>query len=303
MFSGSSPRGRGTPFPVKVSMGLMRFIPAWAGNTHVFVRQVIRLGGSSPRGRGTQFPVLKLKRLCRFIPAWAGNTTPAYFGALAAAGSSPRGRGTRASLDSDDLNSRFIPAWAGNTRPATVAASAPAVHPRVGGEHVARDHATVSHGGSSPRGRGTLGSAHCRESGYRFIPAWAGNTSGHPHHFRRRPVHPRVGGEHFSRHPGRRSTSGSSPRGRGTHASPDKLSMPIRFIPAWAGNTCCNRGGVFLMAVHPRVGGEHGGDCFATEGAGGSSPRGRGTRTDGADYRRLGRFIPAWAGNTCAEHV
>ena len=51
-----------------------------------------------------------------------------------------------------------------------------AVHPRVGGEHDFFRPRFAAPIGSSPRGRGTLGTARGRASDPRFIPAWAGNT-------------------------------------------------------------------------------------------------------------------------------
>ena len=71
-----------------------------------------------------------------------------------------------------------------------------------------------------------------------------------------------------------------------------------RFIPAWAGNTRRAARRPLPASVHPRVGGEHllGGGCGVP--AAGSSPRGRGTRSEGSIATVCDRFIPAWAGNT-----
>ena len=94
LFTGSSPRGRGTPEYPDVAFDRLRFIPAWAGNTacpshhersppvHPRVggehkRQATRAfgdGGSSPRGRGTRNSAHVGRCAPRFIPAWAGNT-------------------------------------------------------------------------------------------------------------------------------------------------------------------------------------------------------------------------------------
>ncbi len=91
---GSSPRGRGTHHVIGADREIIRFIPAWAGNTrwpsrrrracavHPRVggehldsdRLLVRASGSSPRGRGTLRLRNARQSFRRFIPAWAGNT-------------------------------------------------------------------------------------------------------------------------------------------------------------------------------------------------------------------------------------
>ncbi len=274
---GSSPRGRGTlEYPNSERLH-SRFIPAWAGNTVAYTAPTAmnavhpRVGGehlrtcgcklhragSSPRGRGTQRRRLLPRIRMRFIPAWAGNTAnvatalskspvhPRVGGEHIRAidrpqfivGSSPRGRGTLANVRFNPDHDRFIPAWAGNTRIVMWPLSGCSVHPRVGGEHVLSLSPPSSITGSSPRGRGTRGSAdtQCNES--RFIPAWAGNTGGESGDGDDMPVHPRVGGEHPICSAASAPLSGSSPRGRGTPPPTHDGGGLCRFIPAWAGNT------------------------------------------------------------------
>ena len=72
---------------------------------------------------------------------------------------------------------------------------------------------------------------------WRFIPAWAGNTTCPLNEDSSSPVHPRVGGEHGSNGRPRGLAFGSSPRGRGTLLPPVTIILKLRFIPAWAGNT------------------------------------------------------------------
>ena len=71
---------------------------------------------------------------------------------------------------------------------------------------------------------------------------------------------------------------GSSPRVRGTHHSPPCVRLPLRFIPARAGNTCRSRSPGGKSPVHPRACGEHFLACNHETGS--------------------TRFIPARAGNT-----
>ena len=152
--------------------------------------------GSSPRGRGTLNGTSQCTPAPRFIPAWAGNTRD---------GTPITNKG------------RFIPAWAGNTPHNPLSAPLYAVHPRVGGEHRARDEFPNVEFGSSPRGRGTQMTSPSSCLLLRFIPAWAGNTPRRcaPAHWST--VHPRVGGEHQQLQQFRERQHGSSPRGRGTH--------------------------------------------------------------------------------------
>ncbi len=72
-----------------------------------------------------------------------------------------------------------------------------------------------------------------------------------------RSVHPRVRGEHSPVLIAVFCSFGSSPRTRGT---PDELRQNLsvcRFIPAYAGNTFFVDTYPLIVAVHPRVRGEH----------------------------------------------
>ena len=335
---GSSPRGRGTRAGQNKGTWGWRFIPAWAGNTAVSCRTgldrsvhprvggehwgftilMAMLAGSSPRGRGTLW-VRPLGHGCsRFIPAWAGNTNFPCCRCRAAAvhprvggehlstswetvplgGSSPRGRGTPGCRCFRSQNQRFIPAWAGNTPALPHPSAEHAVHPRVGGEHVSIFSSHLFDGGSSPRGRGTHGDDRRGLWRARFIPAWAGNTMHDWQPKQHWPVHPRVGGEHSSPRSPMAGAAGSSPRGRGTLMPLCPAMMPIRFIPAWAGNTPGHDRDSMCKPVHPRVGGEHLGRIWSVSFRAGSSPRGRGTPVPTPHGDADQRFIPAWAGNT-----
>ena len=174
-FCGSSPRVRGTPMPGTMMSAASRFIPACAGNTARWVSRPTGPAvhprvcgehwsvagrcccrcGSSPRVRGTRGCSNLGVGLHRFIPACAGNTPtprrstraspvhPRVCGehlmisraVIRRSGSSPRVRGTRGRRAEAEAGRRFIPACAGNTRWPAHRAAAPAVHPRVCGEH------------------------------------------------------------------------------------------------------------------------------------------------------------------------
>ena len=177
------------------------------------------------------------------------------------------------------------------------------VHPRVGGEHEYRVGLYTGCDGSSPRGRGTLCLGSQSQTIYRFIPAWAGNTQSFWSTTTCRAVHPRVGGEHSGLEHSAGLAGGSSPRGRGTRLVGVAIGKRDRFIPAWAGNTLDGGSDPSVTTVHPRVGGEHRLALVRTGRVAGSSPRGRGTRHQWSTGRCFGRFIPAWAGNTCPARV
>ena len=149
--------------------------------------------------------------------------------------------------------------------------------------------------------RGTHSDSTTRASFPRFIPAYAGNT-GRPNARRRlQPVHPRVCGEHKRHDHVKVVSGGSSPRMRGTREALRFAFARIRFIPAYAGNTPVQSRLIHPGPVHPRVCGEHFARRCSRAAVSGSSPRMRGTRLHCRIRRELGRFIPAYAGNTVGE--
>ena len=157
--------------------------------------------------------------------------------------------------------------------------------------------------GSSPRGRGTPPIPPGESGVDRFIPARAGNTVAGGLGTEPWAVHPRAGGEHAPTGVAAGGYYGSSPRGRGTRPGVCAVAEAHRFIPARAGNTAACRGRRREASVHPRAGGEHAQAGMFIRSRFGSSPRGRGTRSDRGGGRRLLRFIPARAGNTVAGHI
>ena len=218
-------------------------------------------------------------------------------------GSSPRSRGTRSELRQAARHRRFIPALAGNTHGSVICGCACSVHPRARGEHACNLRALPLEPGSSPRSRGTQLAPPSPAACARFIPALAGNTPGPWPARRRWSVHPRARGEHspgplIGSRPG-----GSSPRSRGTLDSTLGNGTHERFIPALAGNTCGHVVTVAYRTVHPRARGEHAEGPDPGDGAGGSSPRSRGTRVATWSRSPTGRFIPALAGNTLKDQI
>ena len=172
--TGSSPRGRGKPWPGRCATRSRRLIPAWAGKT---LRLEIVYGwyaGSSPRGRGKQCRGCGVVPGDGLIPAWAGKTRPTRHQRRTAwahprvggentsrsrpiaraSGSSPRGRGKPRSKGSGRGFTGLIPAWAGKTCQDAGVSGVHWAHPRVGGENWLLVAVRVGVEGSSPRGRG-----------------------------------------------------------------------------------------------------------------------------------------------------
>ena len=213
-------------------------------------------------------------------------------------GSSPRWRGTRVGGSGGKFCPRIIPALAGNTVISHGRPYAASDHPRAGGEHIAPSNATVCNNGSSPRWRGTPLFPRLREPRYRIIPALAGNTNPDCRISEHRSDHPRAGGEHPVQSGLPVIVHGSSPRWRGTLAVPALFLFQCRIIPALAGNTPW---AIFRMVYrpdHPRAGGEHVVNTRSQDLQYGSSPRWRGTLSNGVFQRHHIRIIPALAGNT-----
>ena len=173
--------------------------------------------GSSPRVRGTDVIKHGVVFHKRFIPACAGTRGPTGQGKANTSvhprvcgeqaigtrilsmicGSSPRVRGTGFSGMQSGVGSRFIPACAGNSHPPKGKCHDGAVHPRVCGEQLLPLQAMRGVTGSSPRVRGTDIVLNAALSGWRFIPACAGNRVNRQPMTQAAAVHPRVCGEQF----------------------------------------------------------------------------------------------------------
>ena len=116
-----------------------------------------------------------------------------------------------------------------------------------------------------------------------------------------------------------RACAGSSPLTRGTPLNLCLGRLPIRFIPAYAGNSSRSKASIFVGAVHPRLRGELKAKLYPELCQDGSSPLTRGTLYRGGGgvfpypvHPRLRgelsialarvvpicRFIPAYAGNS-----
>ena len=151
---GSSPLTRGTPGSNVRPKDVLRFIPAYAGNsqdTHLVrdlpsvhprlrgeltirISMVICTSGSSPLTRGTlnDSPYKALTRTVH--PRLRGELLNGAPLSQDQGGSSPLTRGTQKTAAEGCRNKRFIPAYAGNSEGRISRARPFAVHPRLRGE-------------------------------------------------------------------------------------------------------------------------------------------------------------------------
>ena len=132
----------------------------------------------------------------------------------------------------------------------------------------------------------------------RFIPAYAGNSERSrkvPHSLA---VHPRLRGELIVISYISSKRTGSSPLTRGTQRLQTVPEPWTRFIPAYAGNSRSWTTCIWIRTVHPRLRGELKMLTTSEISEFGSSPLTRGTPSPGTEYTGIGRFIPAYAGNS-----
>ncbi len=201
-------------------------------------------------------------------------------------------------IDSSMTYSRFIPGYAGNAYSARPNVTAQAVYPRLRGEHIAARDRYIRETGLSPATRGTpekgAGQAHAA----RFIPGYAGNTSGSIETTAEYAVYPRLRGEHHWDSWNESLSDGLSPATRGTLNVAIPCLFAKRFIPGYAGNTSASNAGFSSGSVYPRLRGEHavGRQCLVEKI--GLSPATRGTPSSVYLWPVSGRFIPGYAGNT-----
>ena len=295
-----------------------RIIPARAGQTCPRVRTRTRRPGSSPRVRGKHVPIAGYQVGVRIIPARAGQTNPWRWpkGAPAdhpracganqmmsanhhaTSGSSPRVRGKHQIAHHVTARHRIIPARAGQTRMPKPTRRTIPDHPRACGANSSLAVLSCKAVGSSPRVRGKPGGTcspcqfpgssprvrgkhDCqtsRRSGYRIIPARAGQTRRGVRVSSTSPDHPRACGANSCSLSRLSSTSGSSPRVRGKLRSRYRHAICYRIIPARAGQTLAGSEGGTTASDHPRACGANAIVIRRSDTPPGSSPRVRGKR-------------------------
>ena len=193
-FAGLSPRGRGNHLAKLYPLGVVRSIPAWAGEPVVTV------------------PV---RNIAEVYPRVGGGTDLTGESYKEDAGLSPRGRGNRVLRRHEKVRYGSIPAWAGEPETVSRGKVAIPVYPRVGGGTVSCGGMKKSATGLSPRGRGNPPSSSVTVKRKGSIPAWAGEPANMVSRGNHQQVYPRVGGgTTLFIHPFP-ADMGLSPRGRG----------------------------------------------------------------------------------------
>ena len=211
-------------------------------------------------------------------------------------GLSPRLRGNLVSSLWNGQRSRSIPAPAGEPHRQVSVSIHARVYPRACGGTEPAPRATLSGWGLSPRLRGNRTKLIPKITKLGSIPAPAGEPAGRWYERFGEPVYPRAcGGTHAVRScpP---ITNGLSPRLRGNPLAGISTSIPIRSIPAPAGEPprlpcrCCQPG------VYPRACGGTLRWCSGIPTPSGLSPRLRGNQHRRSSCGGWRRSIPAPAG-------
>ena len=316
-FLGSIPACAGNPSPTRWSTLATRVHPRVCGESGSSDVHQYDTTGPSPRVRGIRGLMPTRTTTEGSIPACAGNpgggtacgTTRRVHPRVCGEsfrrrappskiwGPSPRVRGIRARPGGQRWPRGSIPACAGNpcTRPTNLRIAR--VHPRVCGESTAGLPPIETAPGPSPRVRGILDAALRLLHLVGSIPACAGNPVRRALRQLQVVVHPRVCGESPPGGLLGMTETGPSPRVRGIRdAQPPEL-LPLRSIPACAGNPPPHPAEQGPSEVHPRVCGESAELPAGFRPGSGPSPRVRGIPGGALAPVPLLRSIPACAGN------
>ncbi len=185
-------------------------------------------------------------------------------------------RGKLTKLLKDSGLERIIPAHAGQTDGGYARSVAAADHPRACGANAIADEWDTAAAGSSPRMRGKRWRTPDLGRRWRIIPAHAGQTRSRTSGTRLRPDHPRACGANVGVHLTLAAVGGSSPRMRGKRGQRSYRPVPVRIIPAHAGQTSSMTGHGGGNTDHPRACGANPCGPTMSDHVYGSSPRMRG---------------------------
>ena len=171
-------------------------------------------------------------------------------------------------------------------------------HPRACGANFRPVSRGCSRFGSSPRVRGKRCKLRQLKQQIRIIPARAGQTHERKEMQKRASDHPRACGANSAAATADQSASGSSPRVRGKLVFVEDAQIPLRIIPARAGQTASVERRGRGQTDHPRACGANRRRSPLLSEMYGSSPRVRGKQPSLGSCMLLSRIIPARAGQT-----
>ena len=272
---GLSPRVRGNLRSASTWTDAGRSIPACAGEPLWYVER---------ESDSTVYP-----RVC-------GGTQFSGSALTSPIGLSPRVRGNRDAHCRRQSGGRSIPACAGEPLGCWNEPRVQRVYPRVCGGTITGFPCGYPERGLSPRVRGNRGRRLGTESGWRSIPACAGEPSASSSSARVRRVYPRVCGGTTVAGSSTTPPKGLSPRVRGNRARGGPRRRDPGSIPACAGEPHPSTTAQTAAWVYPRVCGGTRSHCATNRWFSGLSPRVRGNRRRRGRGRRRCGSIPACAG-------
>ena len=339
--TGLSPRSRGSQNESFASAKEERSIPALAGKPRYVLRgshlgqvyprargeaivnldNAIETLGLSPRSRGSRFGMWRAGRPIRSIPALAGKPSSqvrrarfckVYPRARGEAGLedlfrrpgeglSPRSRGSRRSPPPRRGPRGSIPALAGKPWRKPSPSLRVWVYPRARGEAPRGKVGDLSRQGLSPRSRGSRDELRADQRPPGSIPALAGKPVSRASMASSTRVYPRARGEAWTTAGGWRTTTGLSPRSRGSPAASVLQREGWGSIPALAGKPHCRDLLSRPGRVYPRARGEARAKRRSLTFPGGLSPRSRGSRRQRHVIPARRGSIPALAGKPCSQ--
>ena len=313
---GSIPAGAGEPFGDGPSRTFRRVYPRGCGGALSFDFRSFCGMGLSPRVRGSQFPPTEVVAIRGSIPAGAGEPVrqrvsrrsrgvyPRGCGgarekwnrAMVDEGLSPRVRGSQKMFPYDFERDGSIPAGAGEPPDPGFALRPIWVYPRGCGGANSHDFGRGQIRGLSPRVRGSPSGNDRDNEAPGSIPAGAGEPEPCRHPMAGARVYPRgCGGA--SRPNGVLETStGLSPRVRGSHRRVRGRGPEAGSIPAGAGEPRSQPSPRWSVWVYPRGCGGAGWTTQSESSGHGLSPRVRGSRRSSRNGQAKVGSIPAGAG-------
>ncbi len=211
--------------------------------------------GSIPARAGESLASARLTSVTRVYPRASGGTETMTGIPSTRNGLSPRERGNPIATHIGQSSPRSIPARAGEPAVRIRPNGTSTVYPRASGGTPVLPDITLPVGGLSPRERGNHRILDRDELRGGSIPARAGEPYSASNIARRAAVYPRASGGTSESHSSTTDRSGLSPRERGNPFKRTATLIPMRSIPARAGEPPPLRGRCAQRSVYPRASG------------------------------------------------